>query len=429
MQKAATYRVGSKIFSANSPEYEKILKYVHENKIRPHCMCGSANPEMYVAKFGGQYIIKRLPGTGHLHDHSCPTFDPPLELTGLGQLHGSAIATDSEGGIILKFGFPMSKREARAQEMSEAAAIEAEQSALAGDSEAEEQILDENMEPEARTPATSVKAHENKLNLLSTLHYLWDAAELTKHRSSWTGKRNWFIVRRELMGVVVRSSTKRKPLSSLMFIPQTFRLDRKDQIDADRNRFMARLISRPGKPAPLGIVVGMLKRVERKSFNYQITLKHLPEFPLYINESATMKFKEIFGEKIAMSENIKDGHFIVIATFVSKGSHGIICEISGMPVNSQFLPFENFTDLVTMEAAMGRRFIKCLRYNLGSNVPIANLLLVDTETPTAIYSPDISSDDPNADDYRQVAATGNYTSLLWFTDEDNLPSLPEATNG
>lgn len=54
------------------------LAAAHASKFRPRCLCQTPNPEMYVAKVGDSFIVKRMPGTGIAHDSGCDHFDPPL---------------------------------------------------------------------------------------------------------------------------------------------------------------------------------------------------------------------------------------------------------------------------------------------------------------------------------------------------------------
>lgn len=104
------YRLGAKRFSSESKDLHEILANAHKARERPVCLCSNTFPEMYVAQVNQNFILKRMPGTGHLHDPSCSTFDPPPELSGLGQVNGSAISVDDDGLTSLKLDFPLSVR-------------------------------------------------------------------------------------------------------------------------------------------------------------------------------------------------------------------------------------------------------------------------------------------------------------------------------
>lgn len=126
------------------------------------------------------------------------------------------------------------------------------------------------------------------------LHYLWEASELTRHRPYWKGKCNWFIDRRELMDTLSRSRVRNEPLSSIFFIPPSFRVDRKDEIEAARCSFMNKLMPQKGKPGKLGVIVGMFKGITDSAYGKKLTLKHLPDFPLYMDDNAAEKFARLF---------------------------------------------------------------------------------------------------------------------------------------
>lgn len=100
---------------------------------------------MYVAKVGQQYIVKRMPNTGKLHHMHCDSYEPPEELSGFGQVDGTAIQEDTQTGeTTLKFNFSLTKAAGKkAPKPSE-------------------------------TPADTVKTDGTKLTLTSTLHYLWE---------------------------------------------------------------------------------------------------------------------------------------------------------------------------------------------------------------------------------------------------------------
>jgi hypothetical protein len=256
------------------------------------------------------------------------------------------------------------------------------------------------------------------------LHYLWDAAELTKHRPAWVGKRDWYIVQRELVAAISQSSIKAKPLSSVLFVPPPFRTDRKAIIEAERLKFMNGLMAGKGNAASLGLVIGIYKKIEDAIINRKLVLKHLPNFPLYLDEKSDIGFHKRFTNDIQMSESA-EGYFIVIATFEPKGNYGMVREITGMAVNSQWIPFDDFRELTVLECLMDRSFVKCLRYNLSKGTPIANFLITDTENPTPLYCPDMASTDDDADTFIEQVKSGTYEPVILWADDATGPELPE----
>jgi hypothetical protein len=56
-----------------------------------------------------------MPNTGYLHAPSCDSYEPPPELSGLGDVLGSAIKENTDDGLtVLKFDFSMSRSPGRA---------------------------------------------------------------------------------------------------------------------------------------------------------------------------------------------------------------------------------------------------------------------------------------------------------------------------
>ena len=54
---------------------------------------------MYVARVAGQFIPKRMPGTGAQHDPGCESYEAPPELSGFGDVVGRAIQEDADAGV------------------------------------------------------------------------------------------------------------------------------------------------------------------------------------------------------------------------------------------------------------------------------------------------------------------------------------------
>ncbi|WP_256219600.1 DUF1173 family protein [Klebsiella pneumoniae] len=57
---------------------------------------------MYIAKIGENFVLKRMPNSADQHDFSCLSYEPPTEISGLGEVIGEAIKTDETGASVLK---------------------------------------------------------------------------------------------------------------------------------------------------------------------------------------------------------------------------------------------------------------------------------------------------------------------------------------
>ena len=109
----AAYLIGAQRLEAGWPLFAEAVAAAHAAHQRPRCVCLVEGVEMYVARLAGatgSYIVKRMPGTGSQHAPDCPSYEPPPEVSGLGQVLGSAIAEDpATGETTLKLDFAMSK--------------------------------------------------------------------------------------------------------------------------------------------------------------------------------------------------------------------------------------------------------------------------------------------------------------------------------
>lgn len=397
MSAELSYRLGHTQFSSDTTGLQAILARAHDQKARPLCQCSAAAPPMYIARIGSDFHLKRMPGTGHLHDPSCPTFDPPPELSGLGQVNGQAIVTDDAGDTLLKLDFPLSVRGGRAAPVAE------------GSGE-----------------ATSAVASPSKLRLLATLHYLWDAADLTKWRSAYGRRRGWGIVHRELRAAASRSRTKAGPLADGLFVPPVYSVEDKDRLAVERRKFLHRLQPVKGKPVPLGILIAEYKGSEPSQYGRKLKFKHLPDFPFFIDDDTAKRFDKIAGDKLEMVEATPNTHLIVIATFSPKPTHANIRELAVMPVNSQWIPFDGDREYELVEALIERDFVKCLKYNLASTAPVANALLLDSDNPVALYTPAPDLTEEEEADLRRIAEDGVYPAWFWPAAEFEMPALPDS---
>lgn len=66
-------------------EAQQELASAYADRVRPRCLCVAAAPEMYIAKVGGGFIVKRMPETGLLHAAGCESYCPPEHLSGLAE--------------------------------------------------------------------------------------------------------------------------------------------------------------------------------------------------------------------------------------------------------------------------------------------------------------------------------------------------------
>jgi hypothetical protein len=108
---SAVYEIAGRRFEIGSRGFAEAIADAHAPPA-PRCMCLVEGVEMYVARLGVRwgYIVKRMPDTGSHHAPDCPSYEPPAEFSGLGQVLGSAITEDpATGETTLKLDFPLAK--------------------------------------------------------------------------------------------------------------------------------------------------------------------------------------------------------------------------------------------------------------------------------------------------------------------------------
>ena len=159
---SAVYEIGGRRFEIGSRGFAEAIADAHAAHQRPRCMCLVDGAEMYVARLGDGYIVKRMPDTGRRHAPDCPSYEPPAEFSGLGQVLGSAITEDpATGETTLKLDFALARLPGR------------------------------STMPPAGGESDSVSSAGTRLSLRGLLHYLWDQAELTRWHPGFAGKRSW----------------------------------------------------------------------------------------------------------------------------------------------------------------------------------------------------------------------------------------------
>ncbi|GAW52551.1 uncharacterized protein PD653B2_4909 [Nocardioides sp. PD653-B2] len=362
-------------------------------------MCRPDGVAMYVAKIGpDKYVIKRMPDTGLAHTHRCASYLPPEELSGLGQVLGSAITEEADSGLTaIKLGFRMSKAERAAPAGAGSGAV-----------------------------ADSVAADPNRLTLRAVLHYLWQEADLATWSPGMAGKRNWRIVSWYLRQAARGKFTKGKPLATKLYVPEPFNLEKKTEIAARRLSAWAPM-QQHGSSQQFMMLIGELKAIDPARFGHKLVIKHLPDAPLMVDDVLLKRLNKRFGDELELWQSDDEGHLMVIATF-SVGRAGLATaeEISLVMTDRNWLPYESLADKLLLDTALDahRRFTKSLRYNLAPDKPMASLVFTDTETPTAAF---LLGSDEDRETAAQIAADTGTEVWTWVIGED-MPALPPAVD-
>lgn len=350
------YNVNGHDLSFDQPHFLSELQRAYDNHVRPLCLCNSSGIVVYLAQRNNKIEIRRMPGTGALHASECTHFQPDDDLTGLGQLIGHAVLENEDTGTIkLRLGFPLSRGSGRQM-------------------------------PEP-TNADKKEIHTDgaRLSLSGFIQFLWNDAGLTKFSPKMVGKRSWNIIRRELIGAMTSKEAKRQNLTETVFIPETFYLDHKYDIEVRRRNFVSHANHKSGK---MMIVIAEVKEVKTTTNGKKLICKHLSDWPLYLDTELSAKLEKKFDRELNELFN-GQGHLIVCATFsLDRSERAIVKLLSFMTTNENWIPYDNRDERIFVEKCteQNRHFIKGMRMNYDESRPIANIILTDTKPlNTALY--------------------------------------------
>lgn len=392
----SAYLVGGRRFGTDSPGFAEAIAAAHAAHHRPRCLCLVSGVEMYVARLGDGFIVKRMPNTGSRHAPDCQSYEPPAEASGLGQVLGSAITEDpTTGETTLKLDFSMSK------------------------------IAGRSAMPTAGSDDDSVVSSGTKLSLRGLLHYLWDQSELTRWQPGFAGKRTWGKVRKQLLLAAENKIARGDSLRSRLYIPEVFSVDQRDAISARRMTQWSQAIAAPGKPQHLLLLIAEVKEIVRARYGFKTVAKHVPDQAFALDEQLYRRLGRRFESRLALWGAAEDIHMVIIATF-SVAAAGIptIVELSLMPVTRHWLPVEDVFEkqLIERLVADGRSFVKGLRYNLGAESALASATLTDCEgSAPLLFVVHAGAEDSGR--YLQVCDP-SVPVWLWNPSSEAMPSLP-----
>ncbi|VVD30920.1 DUF1173 domain-containing protein [Paraburkholderia dioscoreae] len=394
------YSIDGRVYNEDDPGLQAALGRVHHTKIRPLCLCVRPGAPMYVSKVSGHFQIKRMPESGADHSADCDSYEPPAELSGLGEVMGHAIKEDVEEGMtMLKLDFALNKIAGRAPP----APSESEQG--------------------------SIKADSSKLTIRSLLHFLWDESHLTHWNPGMQGKRSWATVHKYLSRAAHGKITKGLHLPTTLYVPEPFYVDRKDEITQRRKAFIAgaEKSDRPGQK--LFIVIGEVKEVTAARYGRKMILKQVPDFFFMISEDLNKKLKKVFTDEVSLWNAFPEIHLVTIATFsIDPAGVAQIEEMAFMVTTEHWVPFTNVDEknLIETLIASGRRFVKGQRYNLPASRPLASVILSDTQPKhTAMYLvPSNASEDYMAA-LNDLTESSPLKHLRWISG-DVMPEIPPA---
>lgn len=397
------FRIGDQIIEEQAGDFQSQLAIAYRAKVRPFCLCTTPGITMYVARIGDQLLVKRMPLTGSAHHPSCESYEPPYELSGLGPLIGSAIQVDADSGAAaLKLDFSLTKRGPRS-------------AAAPSDTESRE----------------AVKNEARKLSLRALLHYLWHAGGLTEWTSHWAGRRHWWQVRSHLIEAAQTMTVRGETLVDRLFVPETFRAEDKAVIEQRRATALAAIHqATSGGPRKLMLLIGEIKEFPQARSGRKVVVKHMPGFPLFLEESAWRRLQARFSAEFELWQANETSHLMAIMTIGAAGSGlAIVNEIALMTVTGEWLPVESIHEqqLLDRLTRMRRKSVKGLRFNLPRSQPVATAMLIEPQpAPVALYIVPPDADDDFESALREmIEARTDPLAWVWRVNDGDMPDLPD----
>jgi hypothetical protein len=395
---ASIYEIASRRFEIGTRGFAEAIADAHAAHQRPRCMCLVEGVEMYVARLGEGYIVKRMPDTGSHHAPDCQSYEPPAEFSGLGQVLGSAITEDpATGETTLKLDFPLTKMPGRSQT------------------------------PPADGDSDSVVSDGTRLSLRGLLHYLWEQAELTRWHPGFAGKRSWTTVRRHLLQAAAHKVARGDALSARLYVPEPFSIDQRDAINGRRLAQWQHAVAALGKPQPLMLLIGEVKEIVPARYGFKAVVKHVPDQAFAIDEGLFRQLGRRFEPELELWGASDDIHMVMIATFgVAASGTPRIEELSLIPVTRCWLPVEDGFEkqLVDRLVQDNRSFVKGQRYNLPSGQLSISATLTDVDhSPIALCIPRQALEDQQARTKLEVVVNGSPV-WVWHAASEGMPPLP-----
>ena len=394
------YFIKGRTYTCADPQLQEGLSRVYGTSERPRCMCVPGGVEMYISRHG-EYLVKRMPDTGHQHHPTCPSFEPEPGMSGLGELAGQAIIEHAPDQVEVRTDFAMSRMPGRAVPRGEAVPDPAE-----------------------------VQAPRKRMSLRALLHFLYERAGFNRWYPAMEGRRNQGVLHKYLSEAARGVMVKGAALGERLYVPEPFRAELKDEIGVRRRRKLALLLSpEDAVQFKMAIIVGEYNGSEPTAFGRRIVVKHMPDVPLYIESKAWERVERSYAALLqARDADVPRKPRVMMAALVYARREYVyqVDRVSMMLTTDQWIPLDGLHELPLIEELQReqRAFMKPLRYDARSAAGIPNVLLLDSgKVPVQLHvvSPFMEAKDRST---KEKFLAGNPSAWVWVTDQ-NMPPLPQ----
>lgn len=391
------FAIKGRVIAADDVELQGALAQVYDTPERPRCLCVPGGVEMYVA-LHRQFVVKRMPDSGSAHHPGCPSFEPELQQSGLGELVGEAVLESEPGHVELRVDFPWTRVSGPGVPRGEP------------------------QEP------SEVGAPRRRMSLRALMHFLFERAGFNRWTPAMAGKRNQAVLRKYLLEAAEEIMVKGVPLAERLYVPEPFSESARAEA-AQRRREKLAMLRPKGGHTPLAVVIGEFKTSQATAQGRRIWIRHMPDAPLLIAGRGWERIERVFAP-LFEARDADTGHPVrLILAALIRARREYTYEIDAaslMLASEQWIPVEGVHELPLIDAlvAQQRRFVKPLRYDARSGAAFPNALLLDAgprPVPLHVVSAFMGPAERAAKE--KVIASGKPDAWVWWTDQP-MPAFP-----
>lgn len=395
------FAIKGRVIATDDPQLQDALAQVYDSPDRPRCLCLPDGVEMYVARHR-HFIIKRMPDTGSTHHPSCPSYEPAVQQSGLGELMGDAVLEAEAGWVELRVNFPWTR------------------------------VIGHCVPRGVPQEVPEIDVPRRRMSLRALMHFLFERAGFNRWTPAMEGKRNQAVLRKYLLEAAEEIVVKGVPLAERLYVPEPFSENNKAEAAQRRRQKLSVLRPKDGQ-TPLAIVIGEYKANEANAQGHRVWIRHMPDAPLLISSRTWERIERVFAPLFEARDADTGYPVRLVMAALIRARRECTYEIEAvslMLTSAQWIPIEGVHELLLINAlvAQRRRFIKPLRYDARSVGPFPNALLLDTGLePVPLHIVSMFMDPRERAAKENAIALAREKVWVWST-EQPLPLLKPVEN-
>ena len=347
------YSLDGQKFGLDQLGLQQVLTRAYRDHVRPMCLCSMVPVPVYIACFGGTFVLTRMPCTGGHHAVNCSHYEPPEELSGSTDIR-TAISEDPDTGLTkLDVDFSLSCELSRPRSYR------------------------------ADAQASNARSTSSRLSLRGLLQFLWDEAELARWKPAFGGRRSWAVVQSRLLRAAATKILRGQPLTSILLVPEPFTVDGNERIAARRSRRLVEGFGRTGPAHGRMIVIGEVKSIVPHRSQFHVVLRHLPDLPFLVDADTHRRMARDFEGQLSLWRGLAEVHLVMAATFSMPGwARPAIDEMTLLLTSAQWIPADDDFELQLINHLVheGRSFRKAIYLNAKVPSHAPSSVLLDTSS-------------------------------------------------